>query len=82
MQAWLCPGSSVQQATKAKRKLYCGEHAMQNNNRLLQKVTDVYMVLPWGTLHIRLYMHCLRFQVRSNFWGQLAGMKTQLCKCD
>ncbi|KAL3158766.1 hypothetical protein ABBQ32_011494 [Trebouxia sp. C0010 RCD-2024] len=24
MQEWLCPGSSIQQATKAKRKLYCG----------------------------------------------------------
>lgn len=35
MQEWLCPGSSIQQATKAKRKLYCGEHAVQNSSCLL-----------------------------------------------
>ena len=28
MQDWLCPGSTSQQPTKAKRKLYCGEHAL------------------------------------------------------
>lgn len=51
MQDWLCPGSAstTQQPTKAKRKLYCGEHASLMLLLLLlllpeKEVSDVCMV--------------------------------------